>query len=141
MKNTVIFLDTNIVIDYLQNREPFVKYARSIFELCANGKISASISSQSITDIFYILRKDFTVSERKDMLLDICIMIDVVGADKTMVVNALMNEKFDDLEDCIQAECAKAAGADYIITRNIKDFASSSIKPILPEDFLKLTEE
>ena len=141
MKNITIFLDTNVVIDYLQEREPFVKYARGIFELCANRKISASISSQSITDIFYILRKDYTVSERKDMLWDICVMVNIVGANKTMVINALMNESFDDLEDCFQSECAKIINAEYIITRNVKDFSASAIKPVLPEDFLKLIEE
>ena len=141
MKNITIFLDTNVVIDYLQKREPFAKYATNIFDLCADKKVSVSISSQSVADIFYILRKDYTVSERKYMLRGICKMIGIVGADKKMVINALMNENFDDLEDCIQAECAKAAGAKYIITRNINDFTSSVIEPILPEDFLKLTEE
>ena len=141
MKNMTIFLDTNIVIDYLQNREPFVNYARSIFELCANGKISASISSQSIADIFYILRKDYTVSERKNMLLNICVIFNVVGADKTIVMNALINEDFNDLEDCIQSECANTANAEYIITRNVEHFKFSAINPILPEDFLKLLNE
>ena len=140
MKNITIFLDTNIVIDYFQSREPFVRYARSIFELCANGKLSAGISSQSVADIFYILRKDYTVSKRKSMLLDICKMFDVVGADKTIVMNALMNEDFSDFEDCIQSECANIINAEYIITRNVEHFKFSKINPILPEDFLKLLE-
>jgi len=55
-----------------------------------------------------------------------------------MVVNALTNKDFVDFEDCIQAECAKAAEAEYIITRNIIDFKASAIEPVLPEDFLKI---
>ena len=140
MKNITVFLDTNIIIDYLQNREPFSEYANKIIELCADKKIFACVSSQSVTDIFYILRKDYTVEERKNLLLGICNMFNVIGADKTMVINALENEDFSDLEDCIQSECAQIAEAEYIITRNIKDFKSAVIQPVLPEDFLKLIE-
>jgi len=141
MKNITIFLDTNVILDYLQSREPFTEYANSIFKLCADKKIVASISAQSIADIFFILRKDYTVYERKNMLLFICGICDVIGANKTMITNALTNENFNDLEDCIQTECAKIAGVDYIITRNIKDFTASRIEPILPEDFLKVIEQ
>jgi len=141
MKNTTVFLDTNIVIDYLQNREPFAEYVNIIFGLCKDKKISAYISAQTISDTFYILRKAYTIDERKMMLLGICKMVGIIGANKTMVVNALTNEDFDDVEDCIQAECAKTAGAEYIITRNIKDFEASEVKPILPEEFLELIKE
>ena len=141
MKNTIVFLDTNIIIDYLQNREPFAEYAAAIFKLCVDKQISAHISAQSVADIFYILRKDYTVDERKTLLLGLCQMFNVVGADKTIVINALTNKEFNDFEDCIQVECAKIAEAEYIITRNIIDFKASVIMPVLPEDFLKLTTE
>ena len=138
MKNITIFLDTNIIIDYFQNREPFSEYADEIFKLCANKEILAYISAQSIADIFYILRKDYTINERKNLLLGLCQIFNIVGANKTIILNALTNDEFNDLEDCIQTECAKVAEAKYIITRNIKDFKSAEIESILPEDFLKL---
>ena len=68
-------------------------------------------------------------------------ILDVVGIDKNKIINALSNDKFSDVEDCLQMECAKDFSADYIVTRNIKDFANSSIKPILPSDFLKLVSK
>jgi len=75
------------------------------------------------------------------MLLDLCDFIDVVGIQKEQIIDALSNDEFTDLEDCIQFECAQTINAQYIITRNIADFPNSSIPAISPEDFLKIIEE
>jgi hypothetical protein len=64
--------------------------------------------------------------------------IEIAGIQKSHLVDALNNEVFDDMEDCLQTECARSVNADYVITRNIKDFSVSSIPAILPEDFLKI---
>jgi len=57
------------------------------------------------------------------------------------IIIFLKDEKFTDFEDCIQAECAITAKAEYIITRNAKHFYESAVKPVLPEDFLKVIAE
>jgi hypothetical protein len=54
-----------------------------------------------------------------------------------LIRNVLLNNDFDDIEDCLQAECALSVHADYIVTRNTKDYIHSKIPAILPEDFLK----
>jgi predicted nucleic acid-binding protein len=97
---------------------------------CEAKKIDGYISAQSIPDIFYILRKDYTTDERKEMLLGVCETMNVVGIDREKLTAALTSKDFDDVEDCLQAECAKAAGADYIITRNIGHFVNSAVPAI-----------
>ena len=72
------------------------------------------------------------------MLINLCEILTVSGIDKKKLINALNNNNFKDFEDCLQAECALSCGADYIVTRNIKDFANAPVPAILPEDFLKL---
>lgn len=69
---------------------------------------------------------------------NICKIFDVEGIDKTKLLAGLENEDFADFEDCLQMECAKTYGAEYIITRNIFDYKSSEIKAILPKDYLEL---
>ncbi|PWJ54978.1 hypothetical protein BGX12_1704 [Fibrobacter sp. UWR4] len=71
------------------------------------------------------------------MLLFIVNLLQVVPIDSRKIEAALTNSKFKDFEDCLQDECAAEINADFIITRNIDDFANSKIKPILPGDFLK----
>ena len=72
------------------------------------------------------------------MLLDYCKFLTVVGIDENKIISALENEDFSDVEDCLQTECAKSCGAEYIVTRNINDFQSSTVPAITPDEFLKL---
>ena len=77
------------------------------------------------------------IIKRKKILIELCGFIDVAGIQRKQIVDALVNEDFDDLEDRLQVECARTVNADYIVTRNIADFSASPIPAILPEDFLQ----
>ncbi|WP_461245794.1 PIN domain-containing protein [Treponema sp. R6D11] len=106
--------------------------ADKVLDLCFQQKCNGYIAAHSVTNIFYILRKRFSVSERKKILLELCEFIEVAGIQRKQIIDALVNENFDDLEDRLQVECAKMVNADYIITRNIPDFSTSPIPAILP---------
>lgn len=88
--------------------------------------------------MYFILRKDYTAKERREILASLCTIFDVEGIDKDKLLTGLQNEDFPDFEDCLQMECAKAYGAEYIVTRNIAEYRISEIKAIMPEDYLKL---
>ncbi|MCL2763179.1 MAG: PIN domain-containing protein [Treponema sp.] len=136
-----ILIDTNIILDNLWSRQPYSQNAGEILRLCYQQDCKGHIAAHSITNIFYILRSQFSVSDRKKMLLDLCDFIDVVGIQKKQIIDALNNKEFIDLEDSLQFECAQMINADYIVTRNIADFPNSPIPVILPEDFLKIIKE
>ena len=133
-----ILIDTNVLIDYISKREPYFFNAEQIITLCANEKIYGCIAEHSVMDAIYITRKEYSIDERKNILKKICLILDVVGVDKYKIINSLSNDKFTDIEDCLQMKCAKEFFADYIVTRNIKDFKNSVIKPIMPDEFLKM---
>ena len=133
----VILIDTNIILDHLMFRQPFSDIAGDVLRLCFQEKCKGYIAAHSITNIFYILRKQFSTSKRKEMLMELCEFIEVAGIQRRQVIDALSNKDFDDLEDRLQVECALAVNVDYIVTRNIIDFATSTIPAILPEDLLK----
>lgn len=136
MKNIRVLIDTNILLDLLTEREPFSTDAQKIFELCIDGKIDAVMAAHSITNIFYILRKDYTDDERRDMLLSLCDYVEICSVGKEELKMALSRRDFADFEDCLQDECAKNFKADYIVTRNTKDFASAKTPAIMPKNFL-----
>ncbi len=133
-----VLIDTNILADLLLGREPYYDIAYDILTMCADKKIYGYIAAHSIPNLFYILRKSMTVEERRGALKDICQIVKVEGIDSFKILSALENENFEDFEDCLQEESAIAVAADYIITRNIKDFVSSRVPAILPDEFLKL---
>ncbi len=133
-----ILIDTNVLLDYLLEREPFFEDAKEIILSCTDGKIKGCIAAHSIPNMFFILRKDYNAKERREVLLNLCKIFDVEGIDKAKLILALTNEDFSDFEDCLQMECAKSYGADYIVTRNVFDYSTSEVKAIEPKDYLEL---
>lgn len=133
-----ILIDTNVLLDYLLEREPYFENAKQVVISCVEGKVKGCIAAHSIPNMFFILRKDFTAKERREILTNLCSIFDVEGIDKSKLLSGLSNEDFSDFEDCLQMECAKAYEAEYIVTRNVTDYATSEIKAIEPEEYLKL---
>ena len=137
MKNIIVLIDTNIFIDVLQDRIPFTDNSQAVIGLVTQKKIKGAVAAHSITNLWYILRKTHSDEERRNYLLSLFELFDVVSIDKNRLVAALEKSDFKDFEDCLQDECAYAINADYIITRNAKDFESSMVKALTPEEFLE----
>ena len=137
MKNIIVLIDTNIFIDVLQDRIPFTDNSQAVIGLVTQKKIKGAVAAHSITNLWYILRKTHSDEERRNYLLSLFELFDVVSIDKNRLVAALEKSDFKDFEDCLQDECACAINADYIITRNANDFESSMVKALTPEEFLE----
>lgn len=134
MKN--IFLDTNILLDYLANRKPFFKDADSIFSMAENGKIKLHCSSLSFSTIFYVLRKLQTPEQLFQTLTDLTNIMTITGVDEKTIIDAL-NSGFNDLEDAIQYFSALHFGEiEILLTRNSKDFKKAKIDVFSPSEFI-----
>ncbi len=134
----LILFDTNIILDILEKRQPFYEVSKSVLEECISNDILGCIALHSVSNIYYILRKRYSATDRRKLLLDLLDLLQVVGTDHEHVKNALQREGFSDFEDCLQDECAKQIHADYIVTRNITDFSTSDIPAVTPENMLKI---
>lgn len=139
-KNMRVLFDTNIILDILEKRLPYYDASKSVLESCVSGNITGYIALHSISNIFYILRKRYSTTDRRKLLLDILNLLRIAGADHESVINALQREDFSDFEDCLQDECAKQIHADYIVTRNTTDFSVSDIPAINPESLSKILD-
>ena len=131
-----LLFDTNILIDIFTERQPFFQDSYAAFHkaLCRNDTIF--ISSCTVTDMMYILRKYFSSkAELKQAVYEFVSTLNIIDVTGEDLHNAFLSE-MEDFEDAVQASCAAKVFADYIITRNIKDFASSPIPVIEPSDFL-----
>ncbi|MBR0485530.1 MAG: PIN domain-containing protein [Oscillospiraceae bacterium] len=133
-----ILIDTNVLLDYLSGREPFATDSTEVIRLCSTEQFDGYVAVHSILNLFFILRKSIPdANQRREKLTELSELFKLVSIDSDMIRHSLKNNDFKDFEDCVQAECAVKAGADCIITRNIKDFEKSPVKAISPEDFLK----
>lgn len=109
----LILFDTNIILDILEKRQPFYEASKSVLEKCISNDIRGCIALHSVSNIYYILRKRFSVSDRRKLLLDLLDLLQVAGTDHEHVKNALQRESFSDFEDCLQDECAKTNFSQY----------------------------
>ncbi len=138
MKNMQILIDTNVILDWLMHREPFSENAKYIMEEAMFGNVEGYLTAHTFSDLFYILRKDIDVSKRKQLLLLLCEYFHIIVENKETIRMALLNERWNDLEDGLQMQCAIEKNLDYIVTHNKKDFSSSKVKAILPEEWIEL---
>ena len=131
-----ILVDTNILLDYILDREPYGEAARCVVKACKDGTIKGCIAAHSISNMFFILRKVYAPEERRILLKSLCTLFEVESIDKRKIERALLNKEFSDFEDCLQMECALSFGADYIVSRNPKDFQNSKVPCIDPKELV-----
>lgn len=135
------FLDTNILLDYLLKRQPYYESVKKIFDMCLY-KIDGCVTPHSLIDIFYMLneRTDATAEYCRETILKLRAVLIVIPENDDRVLAAAKNDGFNDFEDSMQNESAIFAGVDYIITRNKKDFESSTVSVVAPDEFLNLVD-
>lgn len=132
-----IFLDTNVLIDFLAERQPFYFAAASLFDYAKSGELSLVFSSLSVANSFYILRKFYSSQDLSKAFIDLRSYVEICGISSSDVFKAL-SANWQDGEDSIQHQAALSANCDFIITRNPDDFKKSNIPVMLPEEFLDL---
>lgn len=134
-----LMLDTNIVLNHIANRKPFAELSRRVCLLGITGEATTYISANMITDIFYLLRKIHGSLEAQRIIEEDLDFLQVVGVSSADIAKAL-SMKWNDFEDCLVACCAQKIGADFIITRNSKDFARSPVTALTPEELFEELE-
>ena len=140
MKN-IVLIDTNIILDFLLHRSPFYEEANLIMTLCAKKQVEGYVAFHTISNLYYILRRYTSEEQRRSLLSNLCNILTVTAASHQQVQNAIANTEFKDFEDCLQDRCACSVNANYLITRNIDDYAEAETMAISPSEFLHICED
>jgi predicted nucleic acid-binding protein len=106
-------------------------------KFCEAGKAEGYVSSVTVLDVMYILRKHIKPADIRLAVQTFLTIVDVADIRKSDIIGAFAG-KMKDYEDAVQAMCANRNKADYIVTRNVRDFAGSPVKAILPYDILTI---
>jgi predicted nucleic acid-binding protein len=132
------FVDTNVLIDFLADREPFATDAARLFDLSHKKKIQLYVSAVSYNNIYYILRQSLTHSATikiLDELNEWTFVIDVTAA----VIRQSLTSEFKDFDDAIQYNCAKSLSKiEAIITRDTTDYKKSSLPVLTPKEVVSI---
>ena len=135
-----IFLDTNVLIDFFADRKPFSIEAARLFNYSIKKKINLYISAVSYNNIYYILRQSCSHIETIKMLTELNEWTVVIDVSKE-IINKSLKSDFRAFEDAIQYNCAKSLKKiDFIVTRDTKDFKTSSLPILTPKEAVTLIE-
>lgn len=131
-------LDTNVIVDALQAREPWNKAAENIFLKVANNTFTGCITAKSVTDIYYLchhaLHDDAKTRSLISRLFLLFKVLDTAGIDTEKALASAVS----DYEDAVMIETALREKCDCLVTRNVKDYSASVIPVYTPEEFLQI---
>ena len=130
-------IDLNVILDFLNKRENHVQAAK-IFDLCSENIFKGYICAHEITTLAYFLMKNHNDSSKvKYVLGELFDLFNTIPVTENILREAL-NSKINDYEDAVIEISSLKNEIDYIITRNLKDFKYSNVKPLSPSEFLAL---
>jgi predicted nucleic acid-binding protein len=133
-----VVIDNNVIIDALKPRQPFEAEAQEILRLASVRAIDGFVSANSLTDIFYVLRKEHGADKGKTMIHMLVKILDIIGIAPADCVAAL-TKPMNDFEDALVDVCADNINADYIVSRDEKFIkANTAIEVITPQQLLKV---
>ncbi|MBR6194925.1 MAG: PIN domain-containing protein [Prevotella sp.] len=135
-----VFLDTNVIIDFMGEREGFFDDAAAIFAMIEDGIITASASALTIVNCAYILKKAFSSDIMLEKVEDLCQMLNVTPIDRSQLMNAVQLKPYD-YEDAVQYLSALPSHPDVIITRDKKGFNDLGILVMTPAEFVQKAKE
>ncbi|MDO5523241.1 MAG: PIN domain-containing protein [Bacteroidia bacterium] len=131
-----VLFDTNIILDIALKRKSFFDSASQLFSLIDQKIIEGCITASTVTDIYYISKKEKGHNSALQFIAHLIEIVDVIDVDKEIIIKSLAS-RLDDFEDAIQTTAAELNGVESIITRNKKDFVNSSVEIYTPDEFLK----
>ena len=129
-------IDGNILLDVLQNRSPHVEASAQIWKLCETDQVEGFVSALTFADLVYIMRKELTPDSIHEVLKKLAIIFRFTDLSVSDMTEAAAMQ-WKDYEDAIQSATAKRIHADWIITRNTRDFLKSAVPALTPAEFLE----
>ncbi len=127
-----ILLDTNVVLDVLLDRQPYVDASAVVWSAVETGVSTGLLAAHALTTIHYLLRKEMGNTKASRVITKILSVFGVAAVDGAVVQEAL-RLPFSDFEDAVTAAAARLAACDFIVTRNPKGFRGSPLRSLTPE--------
>ena len=131
----VLLIDANIILDVLMNRQEFIKESSLIWKLCETEQMKGYISTLTFANMMYIMRKELSPEKVEEVFRKLNLIFKFADFSYPILEKATeMNWK--DFEDAVQSATAEQIHADYIVTRNVRDFAKSKVVAFTPAELL-----
>jgi predicted nucleic acid-binding protein len=132
-----VLFDTNVLMDVLLDRRPFAEASAQVMDQAVRGTITGLIGATTVTTIFYLASREIGKKDAMRQIEKLMALFEVAPVNRS-VLEAGMTSKSPDFEGAVLAEAAHQAGAQAIVTRNLKDFAHSPVRAYTTKQWLAM---
>lgn len=132
-----VLFDLNIILDVLQERKEFYDFSARLLALAEIGRIQGWLAAHSITTLFYLIAKDKSPEHARVTLTSLLQFLKIASVDQNTIEQAL-NLPYRDFEDAVQVIAALQIHADYLVTRNVRDYQPAPLEVIQPVELLAI---
>jgi predicted nucleic acid-binding protein len=133
-----VFVDTDIILDLLSERDPFYIHSATLFSKADKGEIKIFVSSLSFANLNYMLSRHYSADQARKKLLKFKTLVTVLAVNDKIIDLALSSD-FKDFEDGIQYFTSIENNLKVLLTRNLRDFKTSEIPVMTAEQFLSVS--
>ena len=134
-----VLFDLNIILDVLQKRVEFYEFSARLLARAETGKIQGWLAAHSVSTLFYLMSKDKSPEQARVVVTSLLKFLVVAPVDQGIIEQAL-NLPYRDFEDAIQMSAGLHINADYLLTRNVKDYKPALLTVIQPAELLAVLE-
>ncbi len=132
-----VLIDLNLILDVLQQREPFYLNSARLLACAETGLIEGYVAAHTLSTLFYLIAKEQSPAIARMSLTDLLQFLVVAPVDQTTIERAL-NLPYEDFEDAVQMMSAVQVGAQYLVTRNVPDYKTGPLAALQPVEMLAL---
>lgn len=137
MAPLTVLIDLNVVLDVVQCRKPFYAASAALLASAEKGRIRGLVAAHSFTTLFYLVQKSSSAQEARAAITRLMQFLAVAPVDGNTVDQAL-HLPYSDFEDAVQMAAALQARADYLVSRNLKDYQPELVPVVAPAELLAL---
>lgn len=130
-----VLFDLNILLDVLQERKEFYDFSARLLAYAETGAIQGWLAAHSVTTLFYLIAKDKSAEQARVTLTSLLQFLKIAPVDQNTIEHAL-NLPYRDFEDAVQMMAALQVHADFLLTRNVRDYQPTPMKVIQPVELL-----
>ncbi|MBO4926992.1 MAG: PIN domain-containing protein [Clostridiales bacterium] len=128
-----LVIDANVLLDVLCERDPFYYDSAAVWDLCEAKAVEGCISVLTFANMVYVMRSPAREVNKLEKQLSLCFSFANLTS---QIISEAASLGWIDFEDAVQSVTAKKVRADYIITRNTRDFKKSTVPAVTPKEFL-----
>ena len=133
-----VLVDLNVILDVLGEREPYYRTSAEVWGVIEDGEAEGLIAAHSMTTVHYLIRRHLNQDKANSAVQDLMKVFSVAAVDSEVLGEAIGMRWPDFFEDAVQMAAASRSGADYIVTRNPKDFKGGLVDILQPGEFLAM---